>query len=1283
MTNDCVTNGTQAICVTNPSEGYPDFYIACVDYLGNEHSSTTNLDVTDILVDWSAPTTTDDSSPAVHAPTYNVTIIEQDNVDSDPVTFYCIDITNTCTPNLVIDNNETISFNESFRGINYLRYYSVDDVSNTQAVVSKAIHINRLPNFTSAYDNVSIVKGGSNIIIYTIANDQDNHALTLYVCNSSNASTDGCADYEYCQNESSLQNPQCTLQTPQDNQEHYWYAFIFDAAGEAATNNPILGSFVTDSIGPEITVISPENKTYAQSEITAEISLSETGSWAGYCLDNCTANTTMAKVTDTLWMASLSLENGQHNITFFANDSYGNMENSSTILFVVDTTLQDTTPPTITIWQPEEGKFYTNSTLTFNITTDENASWAGYKLDNATIITMENTTQKNWYKVVSLTGGYHNVTFFTNDTSTNKNQGNTSTWFVIDTQAPYYVEINHTTPVNNSGNVTCYSLWKDNISLKNGTISHNASGTFVNYTFSLSGNGSSLNITIANPLPGSFVCRFYVYDNASWLNSTELIVSVADVIKPNITNFSYSPESLDYLDPGVVANVTANVYDQTLDSVVLQYKNQTSDWFNKSMTNLTGNLYFANLSLSEGNYTIRIFANDSYGNENYSQEKTLQVFYDYAWNHSSTISDVYSVVYGSAEILELGNLTLNNTGDNVLFFNVSTDSCWVTINENKSLSFNLSTSENITLNVSANISGFSPGLYDYALIINISSNNSYASSAIINKTVNVQNVPGPYLDVKITEYSTTVYKGTNTRIVAEVKNLGTKDATNVVITFNYPSDFSLVSGTPNKTITNLIIGGTATSSINLHVPSTTSLTQATISVNVSCDENSTDYNEKTIEILSPIVTQITEEAVSRGGAGGGAGIARPRKKEIEISKVIEIVRGKEDYFEINVTNRYMNYTMKNIKVLISGFPERYVEITPTLIKKLDYGETAYFKVKIKIPTYKSYEEILLNATILADLIKGTTKYQYKEKQYIALIIHSLSKEESNKTLEEALEALKQMEAMQFNVDKLKGIFEKASQAFNNKHYGEAAYYAKQILATKEMAFQAYNLIQEIKKKLESIKIRGAVTKLKTYQLLNLALAAFERADYELALQRANEAKLTLAIESQIKKDLLYYISNYWWAIIVSILLAFMFATIGHRQYLKSSIARKLDMLANEELNVRKLIFELQEDYFEKGKMSSSEYKRKLDSHQKRLAQIKKERIKLRNKRIKLLKGERLIEQLDKETNEVLNAIKKLQRDYYEKKKIPKNVYEELLNSYHERLAEIEDEKLTALLIKKK
>jgi hypothetical protein len=84
------------------------------------------------------------------------------------------------------------------------------------------------------------------------------------------------------------------------------------------------------TVPPAVAVISPENKTYTSSNVSLTFTVNKPVVWMGFSLDGqetvtVTGNTTIA-----------GLANGLHNVTVYANDTFGNTGVSQIIPFAID-----------------------------------------------------------------------------------------------------------------------------------------------------------------------------------------------------------------------------------------------------------------------------------------------------------------------------------------------------------------------------------------------------------------------------------------------------------------------------------------------------------------------------------------------------------------------------------------------------------------------------------------------------------------------------------------------------------------------------------------------------------------------------------------------------------------------------------------------------------------------------------------------------------------------------------------------------------------------------------
>jgi N-acetylneuraminic acid mutarotase len=109
--------------------------------------------------------------------------------------------------------------------------------------------------------------------------------------------------------------------------QHNIIVYANDTFGNIVSSGNV--TFSVDTFSPQISVLSPENRTYGGDDIQSAFTVNEPVSWMGYSLDGQDNVTITGNVT----LAVLS--EGSHNITFYAIDLVGNTGASQTIYFEV------------------------------------------------------------------------------------------------------------------------------------------------------------------------------------------------------------------------------------------------------------------------------------------------------------------------------------------------------------------------------------------------------------------------------------------------------------------------------------------------------------------------------------------------------------------------------------------------------------------------------------------------------------------------------------------------------------------------------------------------------------------------------------------------------------------------------------------------------------------------------------------------------------------------------------------------------------------------------------
>jgi len=562
---------------------------------------------------------------------------------------------------------------------------------------------------------------------------------------------------------------------------------------------------------------------------------------------------------------------------------------------------------------------------------------------------------------------------------------------------------------------------------------------------------------------------------------------------------------------------------------------------------------------------------------------------------------------------------------------------------------------------------------------------------------------------------------TNVVFSAKIENIGEGNASNITFFLAMPSDWVVTFGSTNVSFSELLSGDSEENIIEVSIPSNASTGSKNVLVNASgLNATGTDLStlglifgdDVTVTVNTPSQSIIsgggggggaagdtgtggTDTGTSTGGGGGGGGggsLARfietvlSGEEILHSSETIELFRGQSDSFPISVKNIFEDTAFTQVSLKVEGFLSQYIDIFPIIIDIVQFGETREFTVTITSPEYLEEGTHELTMIITGKIIGQNINKNLIEKRKVTLIIHSVSEEEAMQSLELALSAIQAMMDAQFPTTQISKRLEEAKQALEERDFEKVKELADKIQMMRENALAAYALIEEVQNKMKtyhsltSNKMTGSFLGVpqsfsETQEIIHLALAAFEREDYETALQRAKDAQLTLALEGG-EFNLIFFLIDYWWAILLSLIFLSITGFFSYKTYAKATISQKIRNLGKEEETIRELMKESQKKHYKGKTMGEESFKTAMAQYQKRFSKIKQLKTKLRHKRVRLLKPKKIIKDLEEERNEVIKHLHTLQKDYFAKGKISKAAYDEQLQIYHERLAEIENEQLT-------
>ncbi|HLC65315.1 MAG TPA: NEW3 domain-containing protein, partial [Candidatus Nanoarchaeia archaeon] len=383
---------------------------------------------------------------------------------------------------------------------------------------------------------------------------------------------------------------------------------------------------------------------------------------------------------------------------------------------------------------------------------------------------------------------------------------------------------------------------------------------------------------------------------------------------------------------------------------------------------------------------------------------------------------------------------------------------------------------------------------------------------------------------------------------------------------------------------------------------------------------------------------------------------------------------------LDLTEDGKNDTAVTLWRVRKGVPDlRVHRLGPQDPNKIYFLEERDYELNISIPKYLQREEMNLTIKITGNLVAinstvaGFVEKPFTEYRVLLLKILEVTGKEVNVSLDESKRDVQDMLNAGFPATRAQELLKQAIQALDERKFELAVELAERISNIRKASFEADALIKEVERGIGEAKSRLLEVP-ETERTVLLAAKAFEREDFDTALQRAKDAQLLLVLETKGKINILWFLSTYRWAILIGILVAGLTTFVTYRSLKVSIINQRLKNLTREEDAIQSLIKEAQFKHFKEGTMSAETYKHLVAQYETRMNKIKHLRVELRIKRVAVAKKEKEVTILEKEEKEILGLMKEAQEDYLVRGKLSKQKFGEIYEADRARLAEIEGER---------
>ncbi|MBI4153161.1 hypothetical protein HY497_01440 [Candidatus Woesearchaeota archaeon] len=726
---------------------------------------------------------------------------------------------------------------------------------------------------------------------------------------------------------------------------------------------------IGDFVAPNVTDITPINNASFEFQGNVEIAANATdGSNISDVFANITLpNSSMIRLT--LFNQSPKNTNSKYNATFnatgihgayhlriIANDTKNNINSTQATTFIVG----DMLAPNVTAITPTAGSaFELNSPVSITADISDNANVsaviANVTLPNGSIsrLTLLNSTPVRYnatFSAVSLEGTY-TLRIVANDSANNINSTESTTFTVGDSIAP---NLTINAPSNNT-NFSLRSILFNFTATDAGYASLNCSiliNDMVNQTNMSVGGSRLTTFELTGFLDADYNWTVSCNDSAPNTNVSIVRYFTVDTAPPHFQLLTTAPSLEAELDPNLNVSVFANITDNTtaVHTVIFQYKlSNNSEYTNLTMLFNTGDTMY-NVSFNatqNGTYNLRLWANDTVGNSETSAVATILVQFDHNWTRApAQLAAVRTSLNLNAS---LGNITINNTGDYAVHFNISSDSAKTYFNESANFTVLANSVKQIEVLDNGTVAGLK------SITLNITANDTRALPASQSTTASIVVAEGqPVLVSRFTTPSSGALSATqgdtDVEFVATIENIGEGNASDVVFHFRAPDGWTVTFGALSEGAAEFNSGDKVTRTIRVAIPSDAAGDYAVFAN--ATGANSSGYNITTANLAfgdSVIVTVHARPALGSGGgssssagsssasiaavtSGGGGGSVTKKAygsttETIESTEVFSVVRGLGESTPIKISNLYENAVMEHVELAAVGFLGQYVVVS--------------------------------------------------------------------------------------------------------------------------------------------------------------------------------------------------------------------------------------------------------------------------------------------------------------------------------------------------------------------
>ncbi|MBI3334731.1 right-handed parallel beta-helix repeat-containing protein, partial [Candidatus Pacearchaeota archaeon] len=506
------------------------------------------------------------------------------------------------------DNKNFNASNSSIRDGSYtFRVYSNDTLGNRNDTANIIFFVDtQYPNisYQSPSESDQSILGRTNIMVNVTAEDAFLANITIRLYNST-----ALIRQNFSTNASFFINYTSLLDGV-----YRFNATASDTSGNV--NHTSTRSVTVDALSPLVTINFPANRTYNSTPLNFNVSTNK-NTTVFYSLDSGINNVSMSSTDNRNFNASnSSIINGSYTFIVYANDTAGNRNDTSRVIFFIDTGY-----PKIDYLAATESDgviLQTRRDLIVNITSNDtffaNITIRLYNGSHSRIRLNESNLSLFMINYTGLSDGLYFFNATASDTSGNVNH-TSSRNVTVDLNAPHVLIV---FPANQTYTSVISALNYSAIDFNLQACWYTLDNGVTNTTLSC-----GTNVTSLNSGDGSATWRVYANDTNGKVNSSTITFFVDSVIPPSIS-FVTPTETTGTLFTtrnNTLINVSAT--DTNLANITIRLYNTTS-LVNESFT--TASVFYLNITnLSDGIYFFNATAVDTAGNTNSTETRNVTI----------------------------------------------------------------------------------------------------------------------------------------------------------------------------------------------------------------------------------------------------------------------------------------------------------------------------------------------------------------------------------------------------------------------------------------------------------------------------------------------------------------------------------------------------------------------------------------------------------------------------------------------------------------------------------